>query len=450
MELRASLLLFRRLFFLSAVFLLAGVHPAFSIAPAQNGRLSRRFQRTQPTERLMRLPLSFEANRGQADPRFRYVARGPGYSLILRPQEADLALAAPISRPPRPSITPPPRQRISWLRMRLVGSNPLAASGWGEDPLPGKASYLVGSDPRRWKRDLPTYRKVRFPAVYPGVDLVYYGSRQRLEYDFIVAPGADSSLIRLSFQGAKRVRVERGGDLSLKLSAGEARLHKPLIYQDSATGRRKIPGGFYKVGRNQVAFRIGAYDKTRPLIIDPVLVYSTSLGGGQQDSPAAMAVDANGSVYLTGNTNSLDFPTKSPYQAAKGNTSTDFEGLDAFVVKLNPAGTALEYATYLGGSKTDQGLGIAVDGSGRAYVVGSTMSGDFPQVQALPGASSGSKEGFVTALAPTGDSAVYSTYVSGSVADVALDPDGNAYLTGVTSQYVLFPWSVSLPPRKVE
>jgi hypothetical protein len=252
------------------------------------------------------------------------------------------------------------------LRMTLAGANP-APSAAGIEELPGKVNYFIGKDPKAWRTNIPTYGKVRYGAVYRGIDLVYYGNGRQLEYDFIVAPGADPRVITLAFEGAGALTVSTEGDLVLQTRGGELRLRKPLIYQEVGGAKRSVPGGYVVKGERGVGFQVAAYDGTKPLIIDPVLVYSTYLGGSGEDNGSAIAADATG-IYLAGLTISPDFPpagSPSPYQ---GGQVGDY---DAFVTKLNPAGTALIYSTYLGGTGTDYGLALAVDASGNAYVTGS-------------------------------------------------------------------------------
>jgi hypothetical protein len=376
-----------------------------------------------------KLPLTFEANAGQTDPQVKFLARGAGYTLFLESDKAVLALR---------SATQKSRHENAVVAMRLVGSNSEARIE-AADELSGKSNYFIGNDPKQWRTNVPTYAKVKYAGVYAGVDLVYYGNQGQLEYDFVVAPGADPKVIALDL-GAAGLRIGKNGDLVVKLDGGEIRFHKPVVYQleqkaDSSGNRTLIDGHFGITRKNQVTFQIANYDKAKPLVIDPMLSYSTFLGGSGSDQGVGIAVDSSGNAYVAGNTTSTDFPT------TLGAFQPALRGFRAaFVTKLNPTGTALVYSTYLGGSGYDFGYGIAVDSSGDAYVTGSTSSTDFPTT---PGAfqttCSGSclnSDGFVTELNPAGSALVYSTYLGGSASDegsgIAVDASGSAYVTGGT------------------
>lgn len=371
------------------------------------------------------LPLSFEANAGQANASVKFLSRVGGYGLFLTADEAVLVREAP----------------GSVLRMRLAGANSAAPPPLGEEQLPGTANYFIGSDPAQWRSGVPTYAKVRYRDVYPGVDLVYYGNQRQLEYDFVVAPGADPKPIRLRFAGAKGLRLGAAGDLAVTAAGGEVTLRKPAVYQVAGGRREPVEGSFALLAGNTVGFRLGSYDRAKTLVIDPVLAYSTYLGGSGGDSASAIAVDAAGNVYVAGSTTSTDFPvTQGSLQ--KTNGSPVYYGT-AFVAKLNPAGTALLYSTYLGGSGSDRANGLAVDAFANLYIVGATSSSDFPVTKhAFQTAKPGSTNGFVCKLNPTGSALVYSTYLGGtstsyeggdSAAAVAVDGAGNAYVTGFTN-----------------
>src|SRR6478735_8200909 len=245
------------------------------------------------------LPLTFEVNQGQTDDRVDFLARGPGYNIFLTATEAVFALPrAPAKSGLRPV-----------MRMQLVGgaADPRVQ---GVDALPGKINYFRGQDAASWQTKVPTYRRVQYSAVYPGVDLVYYGQSQQLEYDFIVSPGADPNTIKLGFAGVEQTTVDAQGDLVLKTAGGPLRFQKPVIYQiDNGGHRHTVEGGYVHRSRHQIGFRVGAYDRTRPLIIDPVLSYSTYLGGSGSDGGDSIAVDATGAMYVAGTTGSTDFPT---------------------------------------------------------------------------------------------------------------------------------------------
>jgi len=363
-----------------------------------------------------RLPLSFEPNRGQADPRVNFVGRAPGYSLFLTSGEAVLRV-----------------KDAGLIRMKLAGSNP-RSSGQARDQLPGTSNYFVGNDPVKWRTRIPQYGRVRYPGVYPGVDLVYYGNQRQLEFDFVVAAGADPRPIKLQIQGAQQLRIDSQGDLVLRINQQELRWKKPVAYQKlSGAGgdlRREVASRFILIGKNTVGFRTAEYDRSRTLIIDPSLVYSTFLGGSGDDLAPDIAVDASGNAYVTGSTDSADFRTTSgAFQRAKAGFT------NAFVTKFNAEGSLI-YSTYLGGG-TAVGVGIAVDASGNAYVTGSTGTAPFPTTSgAFQKANAGIANAFVTKLNADGSGLVYSTYLGGSSSDagtgIAVDASGNAYVAGGT------------------
>ena len=356
-------------------------------------------------ESYSRLPLSFEANHGQTDGKVKFLSRGSGYNLFLASTEAVLSLRK--AQPPKARIKdkagkepalhkadkPKPATVVS---MKLVGANP-DPKITGVSQLPGKVNYFLGKDPKKWRTNIPTYARVRYTNVYPGIDLVFYGRGQKLEYDFIVAPGADPETIALCF-GQTPLKIDQNGDLALDTKGGELRLQKPLIYQDIDGTRKPVPGGYVlhpvknEKQTHRVGFKVAAYDRTRPLVIDPVLVYSTYLGGSSDDLGRGIAVDATGNCYVTGYTWSTDFPTQDPLYP-------DNAGMrDVFISRLSPAGDALVYSTYLGGSSVDYGLGIAVDATGNCYVTGWTRSTDFPTQDPLYPDNAGGGDAFVTKI----------------------------------------------------
>jgi len=389
-----------------------------------------------------KLQLHFEANRGQTHKDVRFLSRGPGYSLYLSSGEAVLVLTRPNpdekkrdarSRRERGAQTP---VKSLALGMSLVGAAPEPAVS-GLEEQPGTANYFLGKDSAKWLTKVPTYAKVHYRDVYPGIDLVYYGSQRQLEYDFVVAPGADPKKIVLGFKGADRLEIDAKGELVLRAAGGDIRQHKPIIYQNIDGSRREISGGYVRKGANRVGFQVAAYDRSRPLVIDPVLSYSTFLGGSGFNGGFGIAVDADGNAYVVGWTNSSNFPTTAgAFQTIfGGGTSTSY---DTFVTKLNPTGSALVYSTYLGGSASDAGRKIAVDAAGNAYVVGQTLSSNFPTTAGAFQTSFGGgySDAFLTKLSPTGSALVYSTYLGGTGEDdgsgISVDADGNAYVAGFT------------------
>jgi hypothetical protein len=407
-----------------------------------------------------RVPLSFEANQGQTDPEVRFLSRGGGYTLFLTPGEAVLALrrgtwAGPSSgteRKPclhklqagaaKDKFSAAAQNGQTVLRMGLLGASP-APEISGIDALPGKSNYLRGNDPAQWRTDLPTYARVKYGDVYPGVDLIYYGNQRQLEYDFVVAAGADPGRIQFAITGAEGMEVAESGDLILHAKGGLVSLHKPVAYQQDATGRREVQASYVLKSTSKVRFQVTGYDAGKPLVIDPVLSYSTYLGGTGNDFADAITVDAAGNAYVTGSTGSSDFPSKNPEQPRLAGNS------DVFVAKLDPTGSTLVYSTFLGGGGDDVGTGIAVDNTGNAYVTGSTSSANFPtSAGAFQTALKEGQSAFVTKLAADGKSLLYSTYLGGSgvtesnASGIVVDASGNAFVAGSTSS-TTFPATAS-------
>ena len=370
-----------------------------------------------------RLPLAFERNEGQADPNVAFLARGDGYALDLASNEARFTLGR--------------GRTAAVLRMKLDGARRQAFSQ-ARDPLPGKTNYFTGNDPARWRTNIPTYGRVRFDHVWPGIAVVYYGDQRRLEYDFMVSPGADPGRIRLTFEGADRVRLDSSGDLVVETRAGEVRHLRPVVYQQRGGARQEIPGRYVLTDGNCVSFRLGDYDHTQPLNIDPVFVYSTFIGGrdsvtGGNDYGRAVAVDPAGNIYIAGSTQSRRFPTSAGAMQASFAGSTD-----AFVTKLNPSGTAVIYSTYLGSDRDDEAFAVAADSAGNAYVTGYNYGGKFPVTAGAAQATYVSaRDAFVARLNPMGTALVYCTLLGGEGDDygygIALDSAGNAYVAGSTA-----------------
>ncbi len=363
------------------------------------------------------LPLSFEPNVGQVDGRVKFLARGRGYGVYLTATEAALTIGKPVG-----DAATTRSFQSDVLRMTLVGANP-APRVAGRDPLPGKANSF-GPARASWRTDVPMYAKVKYEAVYPGVDLVYYGNQRRLEYDFVVAPGADPRAIRLAFTRATSLRVDDDGALVLALAGGDIRQPAPFVYQETDGIRASIPARYVIKDRHAVAFEVGAYDRSRPLVIDPTLVYSTYLGGSCSigDSGTGVAVDSGGNAYVTGYTTSGDFPVTTG-AAPSAQFST-------YVTKINAAGTALVYSTVLSAS---DGRGIAIDAAGNAYVAGGGGPGAPILNGYQPFFGGAGVDGFVAKLGPTG-SLLYSSYIGGGGNDLALgvaaDAAGHAYVVG--------------------
>ena len=383
-------------------------------------------------------PMHFEANQGQTRDDVKFLARGPGYGVYLTANEAVLALSADKPQDCKADDATPESGRV--LRMRLLGGAK-APAVHALDEQPGKANYLVGQDSSKWRTNILTYAKVRYSEVYPGTDLVYYGNERQLEYDFVLAPGADPRKIELQFDGADRVEIDANGDLVLHACGREIRQAKPVVYQE-AEGRRDVSGSYVRKGKNRVGFKVAAYDRSLPLVIDPlVIAYATFLGGTKSDDARAVAVDTHGSAYLTGTTYSVDFPvTAGAYQ--RSNSAAPSGAGNAFVVKFDSAGS-LVYSTYLGGSTAGSfGTAIAVDLDGNAYVTGAangqfvTTPGAFQETSLF--GDDGRLRAFVTKLNSTGSALLYSTLLGGHdpnrggaiTSGIAIDLSGSAYVTG--------------------
>jgi hypothetical protein len=384
-----------------------------------------------------KLPMSFEPNLGQTDDSVRYLARGQGYSLFLSQRQATLSL-----------------QRYgeygkidsrSAVRMTLEGASETAAIA-GENAGEGRSNYLIGNDPEKWRTDIPNYSRVRYSSVYNGIDLVYYGNGQQLEYDFVVRPGMDPAQIKLKFEGVESARVdEASGDLLLETGSGTLRQLKPFVYQDAEGVRTEI-ASTYSMERDHdainVSFNIAPYDTTKELVIDPILSYGTYLGGNTFDEGRSIAVDNQGNAYVVGTAASRDFPTTpgtiKPTMLPRTDAPNSF-WYDAFVTKINPSGTALVFSTYFGGRNGNEtGSGVALDASGNIVIAGTTMSADFPTVNAYQSTFGGTDDAFAAKLNPTGSAIIFSTYLGGNSTDlggsVAVNQStGDAVFSGYAS-----------------
>jgi hypothetical protein len=381
------------------------------------------------------LPLHFEPNRGQADPQARFLARGPGYTLFLTASQAVFEKA--------PAL----------VEMKVLGAAP-DHEAVGFEPLEGKSHYLVGSDPADWITDVPQFRKVRYHEIYPGIDLVFSGTDGRLEYDFVVDPGFDPSTIELGFEGVEGARLDEAGNLVLTVVGGEVLQRRPIVYQIVDGHRQPVDGAFtlssFSAGLSianepagdapapssterpavagvEVGFDVGVYDSSLPLVIDPVLVYSTYFGSTGSDLGASVATDSAGNVYIAGQVSAADFPTT-------GFVPGMLTG--AFISKLNPAGSAIVYSTLISGGSLDQATAVAVDDSGNAYLAGITQYEEFPTLNAFQGSRAGQDDGFVAKLNAAGSALVFSTFLGGTadeqLNDIVLDSSGNVYVTGET------------------
>jgi hypothetical protein len=390
------------------------------------------------------LPLAFEANRGQVDARARYLARGSGYSLFLTGEESVLRLGS---------------RRGTVLRTSLVGAQPAGVAA--EAPLPGRVNYLVDPDPKKWVTDVPTYERVRYAGVYRGIDLLYYGKQGRLEYDFVVAPGADAHQIRMRIEGADKIRVAKDESLVIESGGMKVRWAKPVAYQTSdvrlQTSAKQTVAAAYRVRGNEISFAVGSYDRARALVIDPALVYSTYIGGAQDADPFnptppgdafndafGVAVDGNGNAYVAGTTSATDFPiTAGAYDTTENGSHCSPHGgqcRSGFVTKFNASGSALIYSTYFGLGPTVTGM--ALDSNNRVYLTGFFGMGGVPVTatgfQTTTCNECGTNTSFLSVLNSSGNGLVYSTFFKGTddfstsigALAVAVGTSGVAYVTG--------------------
>ncbi|MDX2043803.1 MAG: SBBP repeat-containing protein [Acidobacteriota bacterium] len=373
-----------------------------------------------------RLPLSFSANRGQFDESVKFEARGAGYDIQLASDEIAIRLRNEDFGLRNGGSPIQVGSQFAVLGLKFIGANrsPQLES---VEPLPGKAHYLHGNDPANWQRDVPTFASVRYRDLYPGVSAVFYGNQRQLEYDFVVAPEADPSQIKLKFSGAEQIEIDANGDLLLKTSGGTLRQHRPVVYQQTNGTRHEIEAR-YKIHNpqsailNEASFELGDYDRSRELVIDPVLSYSSFLGGSGDEQATGIAVDASGAMYVTGSTTSMDFPTVSAQQAVSAGST------DLFVTKmrLNADGSAtLLFSTFIGGRDEDRANGLAVDSAGNVYVAGVTTSTNFPTANAAQSAF-GSSAVFRSTDAAANWAPRGNGLSAIAVAAMAIDPIGSA------------------------
>jgi hypothetical protein len=375
--------------------------------------------RAQTLDALGRAPLAFET---VDDGNGRYACRTPSYTLRLAPTWAELD---------RPSAAP----RIG---MRLLEASPDATVGTA-DPLVTRVNYMLGDDPARWRANVRTFERVRYNAVYPGIDLVYYGTSNEIEHDFLVSPGSRPDRIVWAFEGAGTLRLQPNGDLQLTDGPAPIVFRAPKAYQLKEGKPQPIDVRYKLLNDAHVGFEVARYDATQPLVIDPILNVAATLGGRNEDEGAAIAVDGNGNIYIAGVTASTDFPA----------SGANAGGLDIFVLKLDASGTHVLSSSYLGGSRTDDARAIAVDATGNVYVAGVTNSPDFPMKNAGYPTLNGDSDAFVLKLSTTGAGLIFSTYLGGSGNDeahgIAIDAAHNIYVTGDTSS-TNFPVSNAIQP----
>ncbi len=440
---------------------------AVAVLSAKAGTGLSRAAKPNSLGRYASLPLAFEPNRGQADPSIKFLAHGSSSTIFLSGRDILIALcrggrnptssSAPLKSPQFPGS----RAAASggFVRVSLIGASSAPQPEVGE-ALKGKSNYFIGNDSARWIKDVPTYAGVKFRRVYPGIDVAYYGNGRKLEFDFIVSPEANPGAIRLKITGKPgpvSLRVGRSGGLVAHTAVGGVHFQQPRVYQVNENShpamKRLVRSRYVVMNDGCVRLEIGRYHRTEPLVIDPVLTYSTYLGGTDFNYASGVAVDASGDVYLTGYTTATDFPVVGGVQGNFSGGSCDTEVnttpcFDAFVAKLNPQGSGLLYSTYLGGTGDDRGIRIAVDAAGEAYIAGFTDSLDFPLASAFQSSPGGGTCGttaypdpcfdaFVAKLSASGSSLIYSSYLGGTgddfASDIAVDASGNAFVAGLTS-----------------
>ncbi len=371
---------------------------------------------------MLKLPLSFIENRGQSPEDVRFMVRIEGPTVFFTPSEVIFSLSQ--------------GNNSSAVHMAFENSNP--GQIIGEEQLPGQANFFIGNDSTQWISDIPTFGSIRYKEIYPGVDLIFKGREGYLKHELDLDPGADLSGIILTYSGQDNLSLAEDGSLLIRTSAGNLTDSVPICYQEINGSREMVEGRYRLVGDNGVGFEIVDYDRKYPLVIDPTLAYSTYLGGSGDDSGLSLALDSSGNAYVTGYTASTNFPTKNPLQASNAASS------DVFIAKINSAGSALSYSTYLGGGGYDYAKGIAVDSGGNAYVTGYTASTNFPTKNPLQASNAGSNDAFIAKINSAGSALSYSTYLGGSGEDngesIAIDGSGNAYVTGYTG-------SASFPTR---
>ncbi len=386
---------------------------------------------TGPAQWLESLPAWFEPNQGLAAPEVKYFSRGGGYTLQLRESGAELSLVD--------------GSHAAKVRLELKGGSRTPAI----EPLElqrAHTNYLIGNQRNRWKTNVPQYGRVRYRGAYPGIDLVYYGTGGRLEYDFVIAPGADPGRIRIRFNGADSVRLAEDGSLAIALGQRKILQPKPTVYQDTPAGRRHVDANYVLASSGEVRFRLGNYDRRAPLVIDPVLVYAGYFGGSVYDAPTGVAVDPDGSIWLTGTTFSqFELPVQNePYRGTVG------PKYDAFIAKMTAPTSGpptLLYFTYLGGTDFEYGGQILVGPDGMVYVTGMTTSADFPVTsnafsKKLGGANNKgdvfNQDAFIAKINPAAaaaaDSLVFSSFIGGSKLDAPtalyLAPNGTLLVAG--------------------
>lgn len=382
------------------------------------------------------LPLYFEKNEGQIDVHFQYLTRLPGHTFCFSPEGVSVLLKNGY-----------PSKTLSVLNIQFLGGNPQPIIE-GLDEQECKSNYFIGQDASKWYTGISTYNKIAYKNLYPGIDVLFYGNAKQLEYDFLVDPGVNPNHIRMRIEGAKKLNIDSEGDLQIVVENDEEQIFqmkKPVIYQMVEGNKVDVEGKFILLAKQEVGLSLGNYDTTRQLVIDPILTYSTYLGGTENDVGLGISIDRSGYAYVVGFTNSFDFPTTAgAFQTSKGGITAS--ATNAFLTKMNTTGTALVYSTYLGGSTTTgsstvttQANSVAVDNQDNAYVTGFTNTNNFPTTTgAFQPSIFGAQDAFVTKINSTGSALIYSTYLGGGPGNTSanclvVDEGGHAYVTGYTS-----------------
>jgi hypothetical protein len=383
------------------------------------------------------LPLTFELNQGQVNAQIKFFSRRAAYNTFLTGDGMMVAIRP--SNVTSSAVNPGASQRVLQFKLNGSAKNPVIM---GEDPQPGRVNYFIGANPAKWLTNIPTYGRVRYKNVYPGIDIVYYGSHRQLEYDFEIFPGADPSKIQFEIKGASHIELDHEHNLVVSIGKDHLTLANPKIYE--VLGNQHVPvlGNYTITDSTHIGFQIEQHDATKPLVIDPVLIYSTYLGGSGDDEARAIKVDSAGNVYVGGYTDSTDFPLATLGSLPAGSPHV-------FVAKLDPSGSTLLYSDFIGGSNQDYGYALALDASNNVVVTGTTSSYDFPVVNAYQATYPGSSNGFLTKLSSDGSALLYSTYLGGNGVDipssVAVDYNNNAVIAGYTSS-TNFPVSNAYQP----
>lgn len=374
---------------------------------------------------FLQLPMSFEANKGQAGSAVKFLTKGKDIDLHFMSESIALIPKSQLTMHSNVSNN----NLNQAINMSFVGANK-NINVTSENQLPSKVNYLVGSDEKHWYRDIPTYGQIVYQQIYNGINAVFYGNQNQLEYDLQIAPKIDPRVIQLSFTGTNSLIISKTGSLQLKRGLTTVEFEKPLAYQTVNGKRKTVKVKYIQLKKGLVGYSIGHYDKNKSLIIDPVLSYCTFLGGANFDEATGIAVDSGGNTFLVGTTNSNDFLTQNSQQILNGQS-------DVVVLKMNSTGTGLLYSTYIGGSDQEIGTGIGVDASGKAYLTGFTDSTDFPLFNPAQPRAGASDNGFVTVLNSDGNGFVFSTYLGGNGDDaplgIAVSRDGSSIVSGKTN-----------------